>query len=345
VRHSAPCEQAEQQSVQEFAAAENPTNKPVQNVPRITSLQMPEAFKSKFDLPLKTLVATVSLVFSIEIHELIHLLTARLMGIPSRFLNLTAVGIPMADVPKYPPGELAVMNGIAPLFSFVVLGCGTYFWLKCRPFKRSWRRYFLTWVTIFNLPYLGMQMMAMGVPSQPNGSGEDFATIFDYFGASHFLRAWLGVLGFVVFIILQAPLRNLLYLEDGAPGPHGYNAVSRLRTILGWGFVVLGLAAAVAACEYLILQKYNPAQRWLLSEFVFWALACMSFVSWRSDLTRALFRQWLVPCIASTLMLALIVVPFGLEGGDFQQLWLFNIPIVLGGIYFRTLAESSLARQ
>lgn len=126
---------------------------------------MPEAFKSKFDLPLKTLVATVSLVFSGEIHELVHLLTARFMGIPARFLDFTAVGIPVADVPKYPAGELAVMNGIAPLFSFFVLGCGTYFWLKGRPFKRSWRRYFLTWVTIVNLPYLGLQMMGMGGPS------------------------------------------------------------------------------------------------------------------------------------------------------------------------------------
>ncbi len=297
---------------------------------------MPEAFKSKFDLPLKTLVATVSLVFSGEIHELVHLLTARFMGIPARFLDFTAVGIPVADVPKYPAGELAVMNGIAPLFSFFVLGCGTYFWLKGRPFKRSWRRYFLTWVTIVNLPYLGLQMMGMGGPSQPNGGGNDFATVFAYFGASQFLRAWLAVLGFILFIILQAPLRDLLYLEDGTPGPRGYKPVSRLRKIVGWGFVVLGLSASLAVFRYRIF---------ILSESVFWALACISFVSWSSDLTRALFRQWLVPCIVSTLMLALIVVPFGTEGGDFQQLWLFVIPIVFGGIYFRTWAELVLVRQ
>jgi hypothetical protein len=307
---------------------------------------MPEALKSKFDLPLKTLVAMVSLIFSAEIHESVHLLTARLMGIPARFLNFTAVGIPAADVPKYPPGELAAMNGIAPLFSFVVLGCGTYFWLKRRPFKRSWPRYFLTWLVIFNLPYLGMQMMAMGVPSRPNGGGEDFATVFDYFGASPFLRAWLGVLGFAVFIILQAPLGNLLYLEDGAPGPHGYKPVSRLRTILGWGFVVLGFAAAVAACQDLILQKYNPVERWLLSEFVLWALACIAFVSWSSDLTRALFRQWLVPCIVSTVILRFVCIPFGpAAGSDFPTLWLFVTPIVLGGIYFQTRAASALVRQ
>ncbi len=205
---------------------------------------MPEMLKSKFDLPLKTLVAMASLVFSIEIHELVHLLTARLMGIPARFLHFTAVGIPAADVPKYPPGELAIMNEIAPLFSIVVLGCGTYFWLKWRPFKPSWRRYFLTWVAILNLPYLGIQMMAMGGRVSPNGGGNDFATVFAYFGASHFLRSWLGVIGFVLFIILQAPLRNLFYLEDDAPGAPGYKPVSRLRTILGWGFVVLGLAAS-----------------------------------------------------------------------------------------------------
>ena len=125
------------------------------------------------------------------------------------------------------------MNGIAPLFSFFVLGRGTYLWLKNGPFERSWRRYFLTWVTILNLPYLGLQMMPMGGQSQPNGAGNDFATVFDYFGASHFLRAWLGVLGFVLFIISQAPFRNLLYLEDGAPGPHGYKPASLLRTSLG----------------------------------------------------------------------------------------------------------------
>jgi hypothetical protein len=294
---------------------------------------MPAASKSKFDLPLKTLVAAVALVFSIEIHELVHLLTARLMGIPSRFLNLTAVGIPMAAAAKYPPGELAVMNGSAPLFSIVVLGCGTYFWLKGRPFERSWRRYFLTWVTIFNLPYLGLQMMAMGGPSQPNGGGNDFATVFDYFGASHFLRAWLAVLGFVFFIILQAPLRSLLYLEHGTPTPHGYKPVSRLRTILGWGLVALGLTAS---------------RIFTLSETVFWALACISFVSWSSDLTRALFRQWLAPCIMATLMLALIFASgqtLRREGNDFLMLWLFFIPIVLGAIYFRTSAESTLARQ
>lgn len=160
--------------------------------------------------------------------------------------------------------------------------------------------------------------------------------MFAYFGASQFLRAWLAVLGFILFIILQAPLRDLLYLEDGTPGPRGYKPVSRLRKIVGWGFVVLGLSASLAVFRYRIF---------ILSEFVFWALACISFVSWSSDLTRALFRQWLVPCIVSTLMLALIVVPFGTEGGDFQQLWLFVIPIVFGGIYFRTWAELVLVRQ
>ena len=305
---------------------------------------MPEALKSKFDLALKALVAMVSLVFSIEIHELVHLLTARLMGIPSRFLNFTAVGIPMADAAKYPPGELAVMNGIAPLFSFVVLGCGTYFWLKGRPFKRSSSpRYFLTWIAIFNLPYLGAQMMGMGGPSLPNGGGNDFATVFTYFGASQFLRTWLVVLGFVLFIILQAPLRSLLYLEDGTPSPHGYKPVSRLRTILGWSFVVLSLADSLAVCQ---IQIHSHGTILLLFEPVFWALACISFVSWRSDLTRALCRQWLTPCIVSTLMLALIFLPFGLEEeNDFLMLWLFVIPTVLGGIYFRTRAESGLVRQ
>lgn len=306
---------------------------------------MPEPLKSKFDLPLKTLVAMASIVFSIEIHELVHLLTARFMGIPARFLNFTAVGIPMADVPKYSPGELAVMNGIAPIFSFVVLGCGTYFWLKGRPFKRSWLRYSLTWLAILNLPYLGLEMMGAAMPSQPNGGGNDFATVFSYFGASHFLRAWLGVLGFILFIILQVPLRDLLYPEDRPRGSYDYKSVSRLRTILGCGFIVLGLAASLVACRYQILQQYNQAQLWSLSKFVFWALARISFVSWRSDLSRALFRQWLVPCIVSTLVLKLIFVPFGDLGNDFSDLWLLVIPIVLGGIYFRTWAESDLARQ
>ncbi len=297
---------------------------------------MPEALKSKFDLPLKTLVVTVSLVFSIESHELVHLLTARFMGIPARFLNFTAVGVPMADALKYPPGQLAVMNGIAPLFSFFVLGCGTYFWLKGRPFKRSWGRYFLTWVAILNLPYLGIQMMGTGGPSQINGGGNDFATVFSYFGASPFLRTWLGVLGFVLFLILQVPLRNLLYLEDGTPGPHGYKPVSRLRTILGWGFVVLSLAVALAVFQYRVPASF-------IGEIVLWALASISFVSWHSDLTRALVRQWLVPCIVSTLVLKLIFVPFGDLGNDFSGLWLIVIPIVLGGIYFRTWAEKSLA--
>lgn len=305
---------------------------------------MPEKLKSRFDLPLKALVAMAAMVFSIEIHELVHLLTARFMGIPSRFLNFTAVGVPMADALKYRPGELAVMNGIAPLFSFFVLGCGTYFWLKGRPFKRSWRRYFLTWVTIVNLPYIGYQMMFMGGVSQSNGGGNDFATVFNYFGASHFLRAWLGVVGFVLFINLQAPLRDLLYLEDGTPGARGYKPVSRLRRILGWGLVASALAVALAGCQYQILQ-YSQAALWILFGFVFWALACTSFISWRSDLAGALFRQWLTPCIIASLVLAiasLVLALFGLEGNDFLTVWLIVIPIVLGGICFRTFGEKSL---
>jgi len=296
---------------------------------------MPERIKSKFDVPLKALVAAVSLAFSVELHELIHLLTARSMGIPARFLNFTAVGVPVTDVPKFPAGELAVMNGIAPLFSFVVLGCGTYFWLKGRPFKRSsWPRYFLTWAAILNLPYLGTQMMGMGGPSLPNGGGNDFATVFSYFGASLALRAWLAVLGFVLFIILQAPLRDLLYLEDRAAEPGGYKPASRLRTILGWGFVVLGLADSLVVCQ---IQIDSHGTILLLFEPVFWALACISFVSWRSDLTRALCRQWLAPCIVATLVL----IPLG---SDFLALGFFAIPIVLGAIYFRTLAERRAER-
>jgi hypothetical protein len=226
------------------------------------------------------------------------------------------------------------MNGIAPLFSFIVLGCGTYFWLKDRPFKPSWGRYFLTWVAMLNLPYLGLQMTAMGEQAQSNGGGNDFATVFNYLGASDSVRAWFGVLGFVLFIVLQAPLRDLLYVEDGTPGTHGDKPVSRLRTILGCGFVALGLAAALAACRYHILQKDGQAGLWVLSEFVFLALAGASLVAWSSDLTRRLVRQWLVPGLISTFILALV----GLTGNDFLVLWLFIIPIVLGGIYFRARA-------
>jgi hypothetical protein len=297
---------------------------------------MPEAHRSKFDLPFKIIVAAVAFVFSIEIHELVHLSTARLLGIPAHFLNLMAVGIPAADVPKYPAGALAVMNGIAPLFSFVVLGCGSYFWLKWRPLRRSWSGYFLTWMAILNLPYLGLQMMSMGAPSSPNGGGNDFSTVSAYLGAGHVLRAWLAVIAFVLYIMLQAPLRGLLYLEDRTNGPHEYKPVSRFRMILGWAFLAAGVSASLAACRYDIIQKYSQAGVLLLSQFGFWALACASSVSWRSNLTRALCRQWLVPCVIATLVLAPL-------GNDYWLLWLFVSPMVLGGIYFRARAESSLA--
>lgn len=262
-------------------------------------------------------------------------MVGRLLGLPSRFLNFTAVGMSKAESALSHPMDLALMNGVAPVFSFLILGIGSYIWLRSKSApRRPGIRYFITWLAVFNLPYLGLQMIVMGTASKPNGTGNDFATVFEFFGLHVAGRATLAIAGYIVFILLQIPLSKILYVELHVD-PTAESKFFRewtLRNSLTGLFAFSGILLAVLGNYELVLGS-GPRMIWIMLEFVAWGISASLFVRWRSALGQALYKDWIIPGLLATIAL----VPIGLEGNDYLTLWLFALPMICGAAAFKMM--------
>ncbi len=281
----------------------------------------------------KTLLTLISLVVSVELHEIVHLLMARAMGLPSRFLNFTAVGLSKVEAMKYPAEHLAFMNGIAPLFSFLVLGCGSLIFCRSRIVRSEKVNYFVAWLAIFNLPYLGLQIMLMGGPSRSNGTGNDFATVFDFLGMSPVARAILGAFGLLIFIALQSPLKEVINMDASVKTEEKDFPLPRWRSSVGYFLLIFGFGAAVISCRNNILQNYSEGTLWVLCQLVVWGLASVCLTRWKTAEGKMMLCNWILPCLIATVLL----VPLGFEGNDFLMLWIFVLPMMTGAAYFKTL--------
>jgi len=298
----------------------------------MASNETPQLVNSSSAVFFKILLAMASLIFSVESHELVHLLTGRALGIPSRFLNLTAAGVPKLEAAQQSAANLAWMNGVAPAFSFLILGIGSYIWLRSRHRPpNALFQYWVSWLAIFNIPYLGLQMMFMGTRARSNGTGNDFATVFDFLGVSPTMRAALGVCGFVVFIVLNVPIGSIIsaWSFRGRGSQQQSDRVSNLRWVIATIILAIGFALAIYAVPYL----ENQGMLMITGDFLLISLAMAILVPWKTIWARTLLNDWLVPGLLGTLAL----VPFGMEGNDFMTLWVFVLPMVTTSIFFSCL--------
>jgi len=272
----------------------------------------------------------------VTIHEFLHFAVARLLDVPANFLNLTAVGIPNVDVDKYPSLHLFLMNGIAPIFSMLVLGAlGFLYCIRKTPQQQGHLYYFVAWITALNVPYLGLQMILSSTRVRFNGTGNDFAAVLGYFEISMNTRIALSVLGYIVFLCLLIPLKNFIF--------HSHDTITTVpersifKRISGASFLLIGFFS-VCIGNWL-LSDGNSLGMWLLMFGTLGsiAIAFAFLIPWRHEKVLSVSAKWLLPGIVGSLLL----LPIGIiDGNDYAIYWLVVTPIALGTVYFSSRVPS-----
>ena len=265
---------------------------------------------------LRSVVCLVTIVALIEVHELLHLVVGRLVGLPARFLNLTAVGVGLDEAARANPAALAWMNGVAPMVS-IALGVLAFAVLSAHRRRfRPWVRYALTWVAIQGVPYAGLQLMTAAAPVRLRGDGADFAAVIGgYFQAPPEIRAILTVTGLAVFLASGFWLGRLL--SDSSVSPHRRLSLgARLATVAVWRRLLaavigtLSIGTLAMGIVLLFQGNANGLRFLLLSAFVGWVAVVALLVPWRWPGAATVWRHWLLPGLLASLVLTVVGLAF-----------------------------------
>lgn len=189
----------------------------------------------------RAVICLVTVVASIELHELFHLGVGRLAGLPARFLSFTAAGVRPEEAARADPAALAWMNGVAPI-STMILGV-----LACAAASAPWRsigprtRYVLAWVAIVGVPYIGLQLMLAAAPISVRGDGADFAAVIGgYFQVAPAIRSVLAVIGLAIFLASGFWLERLVG-DPAAQLDRRMSLGERLAAVSVWRRVLAGM--------------------------------------------------------------------------------------------------------
>lgn len=280
----------------------------------------------------RSVLVAASVIVIISLHESMHLLVGRLAGIPAVFTGLTSAGLPKSINPHlFGPTQLALMNGIAPLFT-VVFGFVVYYLLRRRPAVLGAVRYFFTWWAIFGIPYLGVQMILCVQPSDYSGNGADSAAVAGYLNLPMLVRAIICLVGYVYYMVSAVWVTGatLAANRDVQPQDSGLTIVW-WRQFLGWLLIALALITAIwLALRALHGNPYGP----IFLVWTAWAIGTALLTPWKSYAARTMLKHWLLPGILG--MLALI--PLGLIGGgnDYASIWFIISPPLVAATLFAT---------
>ena len=269
------------------------------------------------------LVATT--VITVTLHEIIHLIVGRALNIPAQFLNFTSVGVPSSDVALYSPISLAIMNGVAPVFSILFFGLLPLSILAKKNMKvrEPWLS-LLGWSAIYNVPYLGLQLMLAVNVSSANGSGSDMAAVMGTLAIPFSLRFLLGAAGYIVFVICLFILGRVLSSKHNAwPTP-----INKRRKCMGYLCILLGFVSNCFGGWITLSGNQNLGMTLVaLVGFSLLGIGSSLLISFKDKSYLNFKLQWLFPVIVGTLSM----VPIGiLFQNDYAILWLILIPSVLG---------------
>jgi len=268
------------------------------------------------------LVATIAITTTL--HEVVHLVVGRLLGIPAQFLSYTSVGIPDTETAQFSSMSLAAMNGGAPLFSVLFFGLLPLFLILKNNLK-SGETWFslLGWSAIFNVPYLGLQFMLAVNVSSVNGSGSDMAAVMGAFEVPAGPRFLLGAIGYLLFVAALVILGRAFSKERHMwPSPH-----SQLRKWMGYSCIFLGFVS-VCFGDWITLSGNQNLGMTLIAIGGFFLLGAGSslLINSKSSNYRAFKAHWLIPTIVGTFCMALIGI---FLQNDYANFWLILIPSVL----------------
>jgi len=291
---------------------------------------------------LRALLMVVTIFFTTTVHELFHLMVGRAVGIHAQFLSLTSVGIHKSDPTVYPPLSLALMNGMAPVLSFLVFGVFPLYLCARRRFSEPWLS-LLGWSAIFNLPYIGLQLMLAVNLSTVTGSGSDMAAVMESLGATRNVRFALGTLGYIVFLLALYMLGRVLLTQMNPLSTAKSIGVSLKRRVVGSVILVLGLLS-VSFGDVILIATGNQkiGMKFIaLGGFGCIALGAMILISYRNSVFQKFQSHWLIPGVFGMGAMA----AFGIvHQNDYADFWLIMFPSVLAVGAVMTNSVRTIAR-
>lgn len=281
----------------------------------------------------RAVLVAASVIVIISLHESIHLVVGRLVGIPAVFTGMTSAGLPKNVNPlQYGPTQLALMNGIAPLLT-VVFGFVVYYMLRRRPAALGALRYFFTWWAIYGIPYLGLQLMIVIYHTDYSGNGPDSAALAGYLHLSDPIRAVICLAGFLYYFAASLWVLRALRAADLDILPRSSGlTLAWWRRLSGIALIIVANGSAVFLASTAFFGQIHGLSLYL--GILTWGLGTAALTPWKSSAVRTLFQHWLLPGILG--MLALI--PLGLIGGgnDYASIWLLILPPLVAAVMFAT---------
>lgn len=278
----------------------------------------------KKEILYRSALFVAAIVTTTTLHEVVHLIVGRSLSIPAQFLNYTSVGIPTTNVVQYPPMSLAAMNGVAPIFSILFFGALPLLVItKDNPNVGEPWFSLLKWSAIFNVPYLGLQLMLAVNVSSANGSGSDMAAVMGAFEAPSHVRFVLGALGYLFFVASLVILGRALSKKPNVwPSPH-----NELRKWLGYFSILLGFLSVCFGDRITLSGNQNLGMTLIaIGGFFLLGIGSTLLIYFKSSNYPTFKVQWLLPTLVGTFFMALIGVFFQ---NDYANFWLILIPSVL----------------
>ena len=275
----------------------------------------PNSMKPEYELPRWPSMVVLSLVvvvLSVSLHELMHLIVGRFMGLPAHYVSLTAVAVTPEAAAIAPAAALALMNGVAPV---VTMGLGVLAFVSVpvfRPRVSALITSFVAWWAIFGVAYIGAQLMTVGYPADLRGTGADLAAVVGgYWQASDRMRAVIALIGLSVFMFsglwLGTPLAVVSRLRKPA-----WRIAERWGQIAVWRWVsgvILGLLTlGLAALGFSLLLRgagEGVSLMYVAGSFV-WPAFMALLTPWSTAWANNILKHWIAPgALASAAFLLL----------------------------------------
>ncbi len=246
------------------------------------------------------LIALLAHVASTELHESLHFIVGRLVGLPTHFLSLTSVGVTPSIAATASPSALALMNAVAPLATMLLglLALATVPVLG-RKAPVAVTDFVARWA-IFGVSYIGLQMMTAALPISLRGNGSDSAAVLGgYFGLSLVPRIAISLAGLVVYLASGFWLGAAVSQRTGSAPLHP-TLRQRFSRLAPWRLITasaMGLLLIAITVRYIILWAHGDLRGVLLLFRVpyVWAATMALLVCWGAPGARDVRDHWIFP--------------------------------------------------
>jgi hypothetical protein len=270
-------------------------------------------------LIVRSALCGAALVTLSTLHECVHWLVGRAVGLHTVFRGFTSVGY-TAGSPS--PLQALLFSDVAVAF-VVMVGVAASVLLVSRARTRwpEWLNYFLAWWALFGLSYLGFQMRCPGC---------DFRAVLNYFQWTWLVRAGVVVAGALLYLLSGFLVR--------LPGAEPHSAEQPPARPWFWVLRVFALLPALYIGLILVRTFKTVASGGSSPGFnvvvppVLWVVVCALAIPWSRQRARQLIVEWMLPLILATVLLGAFTIAtqiwarrtgFGAAEYGVISIWLF----------------------